>query len=89
MADFKQVLYEKLGRVARVTANRPRYRNAQSRVLLEELDAALAEATGDESVRVIIVAGAGEHFSSGHDIGSPEELEDRERRKYPDGLRGE
>jgi enoyl-CoA hydratase len=89
MADFKQVLYEKLGRVARVTANRPRYRNAQSRVLLEELDAALGEAAADDGVRVIILAGAGEHFSSGHDIGSPEELADRERRKYPEGLRGE
>ena len=73
MAEFKQLLYEKLGRVARVTANRPRYRNAQSRVLLEEMDAAFAEAAHDDGVRVIILAGAGEHFSSGHDIGSPEE----------------
>ena len=36
------VLYEKLGRVAPLTANRPRYRNAQSRRMLEELDAAVA-----------------------------------------------
>ena len=68
MADFKHVLYEKLGRVARVTANRPRYRNAQSHVLLEELDAAFGEAVADDGVRVVIMAGAGEHFSSGHDI---------------------
>lgn len=38
------VLYEKLGCIARLTANRPRYRNAQSRRMLEELDGALAEA---------------------------------------------
>lgn len=83
------VLYEKLGRVARLTANRPRYRNAQSRRMLEELDAAFAEAANDPEVRVIILAGAGEHFSAGHDIGTAEELADKEQRPYPKGMRGE
>ena len=63
--------------MARITLNRPEVRNAQSRVLLEELDAALARAVGDAGVRVIILAGAGKDFSAGHDLGSPEELEDR------------
>ncbi len=88
MAEYTQVLYEKLGRVARITTNRPRYRNAQSRVLLEELDAAFAEAAADNDIRVIILAGAGPHFSAGHDIGTPEELADQERRPYPEGVRG-
>lgn len=89
MAPYQQILYEKAGRVARLTMNRPRYRNAQSRVLLEELDAAFKQAAADDDVRVIVLAGAGEHFSSGHDLGTPEELEDRERRPYPEGIRGE
>jgi enoyl-CoA hydratase len=89
MAEYQQITYEKMGRVARVTTNRPRYRNAQSRVLLEEMDAAFAEAAADDEVRVIILAGAGEHFSAGHDLGTPEDLEDRQRRPYPEGLRGE
>jgi enoyl-CoA hydratase len=89
MAAYQQITYEKIGRVARVTTNRPRYRNAQSRVLLEELDAAFAEAAADDEVRTIVLAGAGEHFSSGHDLGTPEEREDRERRPSPEGLRGE
>ena len=84
----QQVDYEKIERVARVTLNRPRYRNAQSRVLLEELDAAFGEAMMDDDVRVIVLAGAGEHFSSGHDLGTPEEKEDREQRAYADGVRG-
>ncbi len=33
-------------------------------------DAALNEAVADPSVRVIIIAGAGKHFSAGHDLGS-------------------
>ena len=71
-----------------MTMDRPRYRNAQSRRLLEEMDAAFAQAVSDDDVRVIILAGEGEHFSSGHDIGTEEELADREERPYPKGFRG-
>lgn len=86
---YKCIQYETLGRVARVMLNRPRYRNAQSRVLIEELDAAFTEAVDDDEVRVIILGGVGEHFSSGHDLGTPEELEDLARRSYPKGIRGQ
>lgn len=86
--DYEQILYETDGPVARVTFNRPRYRNAQSRVLREELDAAFARAVADRDVRVIVLAGAGEHWSSGHDLGTPEEREDAQRRPYPDGQLG-
>jgi enoyl-CoA hydratase len=82
------VHYERVGAVAKVTKDRPRYRNAQSRVLLEELDAAFARAMADHDVRVVVLFGAGEHWSSGHDIGTAEELADREARPYPPGLVG-
>jgi enoyl-CoA hydratase len=82
------VLYERQGPVARVTMNRPKYRNAQSRVLLEELDAAFAAAMADHDVRVVVLLGAGEHWSSGHDIGTAEELADRQARPYPPGAWG-
>lgn len=82
------VLYEKDGAVARVTMNRPQYRNAQSRVLLEELDAAFNEAMQDGDIRAVVLFGAGEHWSSGHDIGTKEELADREARPYPKGTGG-
>ena len=82
------VAYEVVNHVARITTNRPRYRNAQSRELLEALDAAFAAATADRDVHVIALFGAGEHFSGGHDLGTPAELADRERRPLQDGLRG-
>jgi enoyl-CoA hydratase len=85
---IKTVLYERDGSVARVTMNRPQYRNAQSRVLLEELDDALSEAMTDHTVRVVVLFGAGEHWSSGHDIGTKEEKADREARPYPKGVVG-
>lgn len=86
---YRQIAYEKDDRVARVVMNRPRYRNAQSRAMLEEMDQAFAEAMADEDVRVVILAGAGDHFSSGHDLGTPEEVEDAKRRPYSKGIRGE
>ncbi len=74
--------------VARITLDRPRYRNAQSRGLLEELEAAFAAAQFDEQVHVIALFGAGEHFSGGHDLGTAEERADREARPLQPGLRG-
>ena len=74
--------------VARVTANRPRYRNAQSRRMLEELDVAFGRAVDDANVRVIVLNAAGDHFSGGHDLGSPDELADRKERPLGAGLRG-
>lgn len=87
--EYENVRYEVSGRVATVSLNRPRYRNAQSRRLLEDLDAALARAVDDHEVRAIVLRGEGEHFSSGHDLGTPDELADREARPWPDGQLGE
>ncbi len=72
---YTQLLYEKLDRIGRITLNRPRWRNAQSTVLLKELDRAFEAAAADDEIKVIILAGAGEHFSAGHDLGTPEEKE--------------
>jgi enoyl-CoA hydratase len=58
------------GSVARITLNRPATRNAQNRGLLVELDEAFRTAEADDAVRVVILAGAGPLFSSGHDMGS-------------------
>ncbi|WP_430782540.1 enoyl-CoA hydratase [Actinoplanes sp. G11-F43] len=66
------VLYQRHGPVALVTMNRPRYRNAQNSAMTYALDDALTRAVDDDEVRVIVLAGAGDHFSAGHDIGTPE-----------------
>jgi enoyl-CoA hydratase len=81
--DLKDVRYETDGRVARVTLARPRYRNAQSWRLLDELDLALDRAQGDREVRVVVVSGEGGNFSAGHDLGTPEQIEDYKARGIP------
>jgi enoyl-CoA hydratase len=65
------VLTERRGAVAVVTMNRPRYRNAQNAAMTHALDAAFSAAAADDGVGVIVLAGAGDHFSAGHDIGTP------------------
>lgn len=67
---METVLYETTheGHVARVTLNRPEVRNAQNRQMTYDLDEALQRATNDDAVKVIVLAGSGPHFSSGHDL---------------------
>jgi enoyl-CoA hydratase len=55
-------------RISRITLARPERRNAQTPALLYELDDALAAATADDAVRVIVLAADGPDFSSGHDL---------------------
>jgi enoyl-CoA hydratase len=70
-AESPPVRYELHGSTAVVTMNRPEYRNAQNSAMTYALDAAFTRAVDDDEVAVIVLAGAGEHFSAGHDIGSP------------------
>ena len=72
MTELETVRYTVNGGLARIQLNRPRYRNAQSAKLLEETDEAFNLAAGDPDVKVIILSGLGEAFSSGHDLGTPE-----------------
>ncbi|WP_085725865.1 enoyl-CoA hydratase [Pseudomonas sp. R37(2017)] len=65
------VLYEVQGAVALVTMNRPEFHNAQNSQMTYALDAAFRRACDDDEVKVIVLRGAGKHFSAGHDIGTP------------------
>jgi enoyl-CoA hydratase len=75
------VRYATAGPVAIVTMNRPRYRNAQNSAMTYALDAAFYRAVDDDEVRTIVLAGEGDHFSAGHDIGTPDRDIDRSFRR--------
>jgi enoyl-CoA hydratase len=81
--ELKDVRYGTDGAVAIVTLARPRYRNAQSWRLLDELDLALEQAQNDRAIRVAVVRGEGDHFSAGHDLGTPEQIADVRARGTP------
>ena len=66
---YERIRYEMpMPDVARVVLARPEAANAQDYLMLSELNAALDRAARDPSVKVIIVAADGKHFSSGHDL---------------------
>jgi enoyl-CoA hydratase len=65
---FEQLIYEEDGPVARITLNRPGRRNALSMQLSEELTGALEAVRRSETLRVLVIEGAGETFCSGDDI---------------------
>lgn len=54
--------------VARLTMNRPEAFNALSEGLLDELTGAFARLAADDTVRVVVLAGAGKAFCAGHDL---------------------
>ena len=62
--------------VAWLTLNRPKLRNALTMALMQALDAELAAIADDPATKVVVIAGAGPVFCSGHDL--------RELRAQPD-----
>ena len=62
------VRYERDGRLARITLNRPERLNAIDDAMPRELAAAVAEANRDADVHVIVLAGAGRAFCAGYDL---------------------
>ena len=54
--------------VAQLTMARPAVFNAFDETMIGELDAAFAHLIADPSVRVIVLAGEGKHFSAGADL---------------------
>lgn len=68
MPDYQKILYSVEQAVARITLNRPDKRNALDDQIISEMKKALDEAARDESVRVVVVSGAGKDFCSGADL---------------------
>ncbi len=66
---YENLLYEVRDRIAFVTINRPKVRNALNAQTVAELRQAFGEAKSDPAVRVVILTGSGEKaFVSGADI---------------------
>jgi enoyl-CoA hydratase len=69
--EFKYIIHEKSEGIATITLNRPEALNAFSKDVVEEILLALEDVRNDETVRVVVLTGAGEKaFSAGADIKS-------------------
>ncbi len=63
-----KVIYEKDGRIGRITLNRPEVMNAIDDDVPAELADCVARANADAGVHVIVLSGAGEAFCAGYDL---------------------
>ncbi len=65
---YQFIQYETSEGVATLTLNRPDQMNALTTPMMDEMKAALRDAGRDESVRAVILTGAGRGFCSGADL---------------------
>lgn len=85
--SFTQILYTVEDRVATITLNRPEKLNAFTETMRQELIAAFDAADADDTVRAVIVTGAGRAFCAGADLsagGKTFDVDAREDRDSPE-----
>ena len=78
--SYSTILYATGDGVARITLNRPERLNAITFDLTRELREAVLAANEDESVRVIVLSGAGRAFCAGYDLDWGVKAEDAAQR---------
>ena len=89
--SYNTILYEVADGILTITLNRPEVLNAFNRDMLEEMLDAFDRADADDSVKAIIVTGAGRAFCAGADLSSggdtfdADARDDRESGLTPDG----
>ena len=67
--DFKEILFEQYGRIAKITINRERYRNAFTPLTTWEMSRAFSYCREAQDVRVVLLTGAGNKaFCAGGDM---------------------
>ncbi len=67
-ANFQHLLVQQEENVVTITMNRPEVLNAFNNLMLQELTEAVEEAAQDETVRCVVLTGAGRAFGSGQDL---------------------
>ena len=65
---MEEILVNQNGNIATVTINRPEVKNAVTSKMWDDLTATFTELGYDDSVRAVIVTGAGDDFCSGADV---------------------
>lgn len=72
--NFKTILFEQENHIAKITLNIPESRNALNLDMQVELLEVFRQISEDDSVKVVVMTGAGKSFSSGGDIRTMEGL---------------
>jgi enoyl-CoA hydratase len=80
--EYANIIYEKKGKIATITLNRPKVLNSLSTALMAEMHDVLQDAEKDEDIRVIVITGASDRaFAAGADIPEIQGLSSVETRR--------
>jgi enoyl-CoA hydratase/carnithine racemase len=75
MTTFEDILYTSAGGIATITLNRPDKLNAWTAAMQSSIKRAMVHAANDDSVRVIVVTGAGRGFCAGADMSGLQQID--------------
>jgi enoyl-CoA hydratase/carnithine racemase len=75
MTTFEDILYATANGVATITLNRPEKLNAWTAAMQTSIKQAMEQAANDDSVRAIVVTGAGRGFCAGADMGGLQQID--------------
>jgi Delta3-Delta2-enoyl-CoA isomerase len=72
--SFRSIKVAIDSKVAIITLDRPRKKNAFSKLMYREVERAIRTASADTAVTVIMLIGVGDYYSSGNDLSNFSEL---------------
>lgn len=84
MADYSQILSDTKDGVLTLTLNRPDRLNAWTSVMQNELKHAILGGSEDDTVRCIVITGAGRGFCAGADMDALQDIQDGTREDLPE-----
>jgi enoyl-CoA hydratase len=80
--EFECIICEQEERIATLKLNRPKVLNAMNQQMWFELNAALEDVKNDPDVKVLIITGAGNAFSTGADLKESKNRSPEDHREY-------
>jgi len=78
----RDILYSVEAGIARITLNKPDKLNAATWGTWAEIESAVAEATRDDAVKVVVITGEGRGFCAGTDLTGPAGVAEEQTRPY-------
>lgn len=83
--SYEHILYETDGPILTITLNRPDRMNAFTHIMRDELIDAFDRADADDTIRAVIITGAGKAFCAGADLGAGKDTFNYKARGLSDG----